>query len=80
MAASSGFIGGWSIWITYLCVPTIELLAMIDYLASSVPSRLTKDAGGRCSAVWGLAVAIALMLLFSWINSACVGSQPGALG
>ena len=23
----AGFIGGWSIWISYLCVPTIELLA-----------------------------------------------------
>ena len=33
----SGFIGGWSIWISYLCVPTIELLAMLDYPDSSVP-------------------------------------------
>ena len=28
----SGFIGGWSIWISYLCVPTIELLAMLSVL------------------------------------------------
>ena len=48
----SGFIGGWSIWITYLCVPTIELLAMIDYLASSVPGSQML-AVWRCSAVWG---------------------------
>ena len=70
----SGFIGGWSIWITYLCVPTIELLAMIDYLASSVP-WLTKDAGGvQVLSGLGLAVAIALMLLFSWINLRGVAS------
>ena len=70
----SGFIGGWSIWITYLCVPTIELLAMIDYLASSVP-WLTKDAGGvQVLSGLGLAVAIALMLLFTWINLRGVAS------
>ena len=70
----SGFVGGWSIWITYLCMPTIELLAMIDYLASSVP-WLTKDASGiQVLSGLGLAVAIALMLLFTWINLRGVAS------
>ena len=64
----SGFIGGWSIWISYLCVPTVELLAMIDYLASSVP-WLTHDHNGvQVLSGPGLAVAFALMLLFTWIN------------
>ena len=70
----SGFIGGWSILITYLCVPTIELLAMIDYLASSVP-WLTKDSAGvQVLSGLGLAVAMALMVLFSWINLRGVAS------
>ena len=73
----SGFIGGWSIWITYLCVPTIELLAMIDYLASSVP-WLTKDAGDvQVLSGLGLVVAIALMLLHLDQPPRC--GQPGAL-
>lgn len=64
----SGFIGGWSIWISYLCVPTIELLAMLDYLDSSLP-WLTQDRNGtQILSGAGLAIAIALMLLFTWVN------------
>jgi len=64
----SGFIGGWSIWISYLCVPTIELLAMLDYLDSSVP-WLTQDRNGtQILSGAGLAVAIVLMVFFTWIN------------
>ena len=64
----SGFIVGWSILISYLCVPTIELLAMLDYLDSSLP-WLTQDRNGTqiLSGV-GLAVTIVLMVLFTWIN------------
>ena len=64
----AGFIGGWSIWISYLCVPTIELLAMIDYLASSVPWLTRDQQGVQVLSGPGLAVAFALMLLFTWIN------------
>ena len=70
----SGFIGGWSILITYLCVPTIELLAMIDYLASSVPWLTRDSAGVQVLSGLGLAVAMALMVLFSWINLRGVAS------
>ena len=64
----SGLIGGWSIWISYLCVPTIELLAMLDYLDSSVP-WLTQDRNGtQILSGAGLAVAIVLMVFFTWIN------------
>ena len=64
----SGFIGGWSIWISYLCVPTIELLAMLDYLDSSLP-WLTQDRNGtQILSGGGLAVAIVLMVFFTWIN------------
>ena len=64
----SGFIGGWSIWISYLCVPTIELLAMLDYLDSSLP-WLTQDRNGtQILSGAGLAIAIVLMVFFTWIN------------
>ena len=64
----SGFIGGWSIWISYLCVPTIELLAMLDYLDTNLP-WLTRDQNGtQVLSGAGLAVAVALLVLFTWIN------------
>ena len=64
----SGFIGGWSIWISYLCMPTIELLAMFEYLASRFP-WLTQDKGSQqILSVPGLMIAGSLMLLFTWVN------------
>ncbi len=64
----SGFIGGWSIWISYLGVPTIELLAMLDYLDSSLPWLTQDRSGTQILSGAGLAVAVALMLLLTWIN------------
>lgn len=64
----SGFIGGWSIWISYLCVPTIELLAMLEYLAQSLPWLTKVSNGTQVLTGQGLAVALALMIFFTWIN------------
>ena len=64
----SGFVGGWSIWISYLCVPTIELLAMLDYLDSSLPWLTQERNGTQVLSGAGLAVAILLMVFFTWIN------------
>ena len=30
----SGFVGGWSAWISYVALPTIEVLALLQYLSS----------------------------------------------
>jgi len=68
----AGFIGGWCAWIAYLALPTIEVLAMIDYLASDLP-WLTTDAGqGQVLSLAGLAVASLLLVLMTWINLAGV--------
>jgi amino acid transporter len=67
---SAGFIGGWCAWIAYLTLPTIEVLAMLQYLASSLP-WLTADGGqGQVLSGAGLAVAAVLLLLMAWINLA----------
>ena len=34
---TSGCIGGWSVWISYVSIPAIEVLAMMQYLASKFP-------------------------------------------
>jgi len=31
-ARSAGFIGGWSAWIAYLALPTIEVLAVLAWI------------------------------------------------
>ncbi|NDG73807.1 MAG: APC family permease [Synechococcaceae bacterium WB8_1B_136] len=67
---SAGFIGGWCAWIAYLTLPTVEVLAMLQYLASSLP-WLTSDGGqGQVLSGAGLALAIALLALMAWINLA----------
>ena len=69
---SAGFIGGWCAWVAYLTLPTIEVLAMLQYLASSLP-WLTADGGqGQVLSATGLAVAALLLVLMAWINLAGV--------
>lgn len=68
----AGFIGGWCAWIAYLTLPTIEVLAMVQYLASSLPS-LTADGGqGQVLSSAGLGVAVVLLVMMAWINLAGV--------
>ena len=70
---TAGFIGGWSAWIAYLALPTIEVLAVMQYLASSFP-WLTADVGsGQVLSAPGLALATALLALLAWINLSGVG-------
>ncbi|MCP9791173.1 APC family permease [Vulcanococcus limneticus Candia 3F8] len=67
---SAGFIGGWCAWIAYVSLPTIEVLAMLQYLASSLP-WLTADGGaGQVLSGAGLMVAVLLLLAMAWINLA----------
>ncbi len=67
---SAGFIGGWCAWIAYVSLPTIEVLAMLQYLASSLP-WLTADGGaGQVLSGAGLVVAALLLLAMAWINLA----------
>ena len=68
----SGFIGGWSAWISYVSLPTIEVLALLQYLASSLP-WLTRDQGSlQVLSGAGQLVAVVLLVLFTWINLAGV--------
>ncbi|TCD57938.1 APC family permease [Synechococcus sp. BS55D] len=68
----SGFIGGWSAWISYVSLPTIEVLALLQYLASSLP-WLTHDEGGQQLLTGaGQLLAVALLVFFTWINLAGV--------
>ena len=70
---TSGFIGGWSVWIAYVSIPTIEVLAMMQYLASKFP-WLTLDAGqGQILSPAGIACAALMLVLFAWINLSGVG-------
>ncbi len=70
---TSGFIGGWSVWIAYVSIPTIEVLAMIQYLASKFP-WLTIDAGhGQILSPAGITCAALMLILFAWINLSGIG-------
>jgi len=68
----SGFIGGWSAWISYVSLPTIEVLALLQYLSSVLP-WLTRDVdSSQYLTGAGQLVAVALLVLFTWINLAGV--------
>ena len=66
----AGFIGGWCAWLAYLSLPTIEVLAMLQYLASSLPWLTTDGGQGQVLSGAGLAVAALLLVLMAWINLA----------
>lgn len=69
-----GFIGGWSAWISYLALPTVEVLAVLQYMASSLP-WLTLDGGaGQVLSPAGITLAALLLLLLTLINLAGVGT------
>ena len=64
----SGFIGGWSVWIAYVSIPTIEVLAMMEYLASKLP-WLTIDTGhGQVLSDAGMGCSVVMLAIFGWIN------------
>ena len=70
---TSGFIGGWCVWIAYVSLPTIEVLAIFQYLASSFP-WLTLDGGqGQVLSPWGMGLAVILLVILAWINLSGVG-------
>lgn len=69
---TSGFLGGWCAWVAYLALPTIEVLAVLQYLASSYP-WLTLDGGkGQVLSAAGLGLASLLLVLLAWVNLAGV--------
>ena len=68
----SGFIGGWSAWVAYVTLPSIEVMATMDYLSSSFPALTTERAGSEILSATGLWLAVVLLALFAWINLAGV--------
>ena len=65
----AGFIGGWCAWLAYLALPAIEVLAMVQYLASDLP-WLTLDGGqGQVLSPWGLGYAAVLLVLMTWVKN-----------
>jgi amino acid transporter len=70
---TSGFIGGWSVWIAYVSIPTIEVLAMIEYLASKFPWLTVSDGHGQVLSLAGMGCASLMLAFFAWINLSGVG-------
>jgi amino acid transporter len=70
---TSGFIGGWSVWIAYVSIPTIEVLAMMEYLASKFPWLTIDQSHGQVMSPAGIACASLMLVVFAWINLSGVG-------
>ena len=65
---TAGLIGGWSVWIGYVTIPTIEVLAMIEYLASKLPWLTIDTPHGQVLSPSGMACAVVMLVVFAWIN------------
>jgi amino acid transporter len=70
---TAGFIGGWCAWVSYLALPSIEVMAVMQYLASSAPWLTADNGAGQVLSGTGLALASLLLVLLAWINLAGVG-------
>ena len=70
----AGFIGGWSAWIAYLALPTVEVLAVLQYLASSLPWLTRDGAAGQVLSPVGVLLAALLLLVLTLVNLAGVKS------
>lgn len=70
---TSGFIGGWSVWIAYVSIPTIEVLAMIEYLSSKFQWLTINEGHGQVLSSAGIACASLMLVVFAWINLSGVG-------
>ena len=68
----SGFIGGWSAWIAYVTLPSIEVMATMDYLSSTFPVLTQHSDGDQVLSATGLGLSVALLAAFAWINLAGV--------
>jgi amino acid transporter len=68
----AGFIVGWSAWLAYLALPTVESLAVMQYLASSLPWLTRDGSAGQVLSPAGLLLAALLLLVLTTINLAGV--------
>jgi amino acid transporter len=67
----TGWILGWSYWVSAIAVPAIEAEAVITYLSGRYPSvGLTHHASGTTvlSWPWGIWCAVGLMVIFFCVN------------
>jgi amino acid transporter len=70
---TSGFIGGWSVWISYVSIPAIEVLAMMQYLASKFPWLTITVGNEQILSTAGIGCAAVMLCLFAWINLSGIG-------
>lgn len=68
----SGFIGGWAAWLAYVTLPSIEVMATMDYLSSTFPILTSESNGSEVLSTTGIGASVVLLVMFAWINLAGV--------
>lgn len=64
----TSYMAGWLCWIAYVTTAPIEVTAVLDYSSNYLPWLSVVGQSGRVLSPEGIAVAAALMLLFTAIN------------
>jgi amino acid transporter len=63
-----GFISGWMAWLGTMAAAPLEVLASLQYLSNEIPGLTKMSDGTPALTSRGLALAAALMLLFTIVN------------
>lgn len=64
----AGYTSGWTIWLSAVATVPIEVLASVQYATPYLPWLMTGSGDNQVLSGGGLAVSIALALIFSFIN------------
>ena len=65
---TASFIAGWLLWLGYLVIPTVETIALVEYLGDLLPWMVQIHDGNRSLTVAGALVAAVSLLTMSVVN------------
>ncbi len=64
----TSFVASWLCWLAYVVVPTVETIAILEYLGNELPWLIQTEGGNRSLSLPGSVVAAGLLLVMLVIN------------
>ena len=64
----TSFIASWLCWLAYLVIPSVETMAILEYLGNEVPWLITVHQEERSLSIWGTVIAAVILFTLMVIN------------
>ena len=64
----TSFVASWLCWLAYMVIPSVETMAILEYLGNEVPWLITTHQEERSLSVWGTLIAAVLLFSLMVIN------------